>query len=79
MSVKQQYLKIVKAEDRIDAIMQRVRKKAIALNINPNMISELFSIMINNMVEIEIADFRNDSKFQNLVSRKDKTNKYISE
>lgn len=53
----------VKAQDRIDNIMQRVRKKAIELNINPNMISELFTIMINEMVETEIAEFRNSGKF----------------
>ncbi|MFT7860274.1 MAG: chorismate mutase [Sulfurimonas sp.] len=53
----------VKAEDRIDDIMQRVRKKAIDLNINPNMISDLFKIMINEMVETEIAEFRNSGKF----------------
>ena len=53
----------VKAEDRIDDIMQRVRKRAIELNINPNMISELFNIMIDEMVETEISEFRNDGKF----------------
>jgi len=53
----------VKAEDRIDNIMQRVRKRAIELNINPNMISDLFTIMINEMVETEIAEFRNSGKF----------------
>ncbi|MBA1438394.1 MAG: chorismate mutase [Epsilonproteobacteria bacterium] len=53
----------VKAEDRIDDIMQRVRTKAIEFNINPNMISELFTIMINEMVETEIAEFRNSGKF----------------
>jgi len=53
----------VKAQSRIDAVMQRVRKRAIELNINPNMISDLFKIMINEMVETEIAEFRNDGKF----------------
>ncbi len=53
----------VKAEDRIDNIMQRVRKRAIELNINPNMMSDLFTIMINEMVETEISEFRNDGKF----------------
>nr|WP_297434708.1 chorismate mutase [Sulfurimonas sp.] len=53
----------VKAQDRIDDIMQRVRKKAIELNINPNMISELFKIMIDEMVETEISEFRNGGNF----------------
>jgi len=53
----------VKAHERIDNIMQSVRKRAIELNINPNMISELFNIMIDEMVETEIAEFRNQGKF----------------
>jgi len=53
----------VKAEERIEYIMQRVRKKAIELSVNPNMIEELFGIMINEMVETEIAEFRNQGKF----------------
>ena len=53
----------VKAQERIDFIMQRVRKKAIALSVNPNMIEELFKIMINEMVETEISEFRNGGNF----------------
>jgi len=53
----------VKAEDRVDDIMQRVRKKGIELNINPNMLSELFNIMIDEMVETEISEFRNAGNF----------------
>ena len=53
----------VKAEDRIDFIMQSVRQKAIELGINPNMIAELFTIMIDEMVETEISEFRNTKTF----------------
>jgi len=53
----------VKAEDRIDFIIQRVRHKAIELGINPNMITELFTIMIDEMVEMEISEFRNADVF----------------
>jgi len=53
----------VKANERIDFIMQRIRSRAIKLNINPNMISELFKVMINEMVETEIAEFRNANSF----------------
>ncbi len=53
----------VKAEDRIDFIMQRVRHRAIELGISPNMISELFTIMIDEMVETEISELRNKDKF----------------
>jgi isochorismate pyruvate lyase len=53
----------VKAEDRIDFIMQRVRQHAIEKDISPNMISDLFKTMIDEMVEAEIAEFRNTGKF----------------
>jgi len=53
----------VKAKDRIDFILQHVRHHAIEKGVSPNMISELFEIMIDEMVETEIAEFRNDGKF----------------
>ena len=53
----------VKADERIDFILQRVRHKAIELGINPNMLSELFTIMIDEMVEMEISEFRNSDVF----------------
>ena len=53
----------VKAQDRIDDVMQRARNKAISLDVNPNMISDLFKVMIDEMVETEIAEFRNSGKF----------------
>lgn len=53
----------VKAEDRIDYILQKVRHAAIKADVSPNMISELFTIMINEMVETEISEFRNKKIF----------------
>ncbi|MBN2781952.1 MAG: chorismate mutase [Campylobacterales bacterium] len=53
----------VKTQDRIDYILSRVRHRAIELGVSPNMISELFEIMINEMVETEIAELRNRNKF----------------
>ena len=53
----------VKAEDRIEFILQRARHHAIEKGVSPNMISELFVIMIDEMVETEIAEFRNTSTF----------------
>ena len=53
----------VKADDRIDFIMQKVRHHAIEAGVSPNMISELFTIMIDEMVETEIAEFRNKQAF----------------
>jgi len=53
----------VKAEDRIEYILQKVRHSAIQSGVSPNMISELFTIMIDEMVETEIAEFRNTETF----------------
>ena len=53
----------IKADDRIEFIKQKVRHKAIQLEVSPNMISELFTIMIDEMVETEIAEFRNKDTF----------------
>ncbi|MCK9473763.1 chorismate mutase [Sulfurimonas sp.] len=53
----------VKAEDRIDFILQKVRHSAIQAGVSPNMISDLFKIMINEMVETEISEFRNKQTF----------------
>ena len=52
-----------KADERIEFIKQKVRHKAIQLEVSPNMISELFTIMIDEMVETEIAEFRNKDAF----------------
>ena len=53
----------IKADDRIEFIKQKVRHKAIQMDVSPNMISELFTIMIDEMVETEIAEFRNKDAF----------------
>ena len=53
----------VKANDRIEFIMQRLRHKAIQLEVSPNMITDLYKIMIDEMVETEIAEFRNKDTF----------------
>ena len=53
----------VKAEDRIEFILQRARQHAIEKGISPNLISELFKIMIDEMVETEIAELRNKNSF----------------
>ncbi|MDD3476888.1 MAG: chorismate mutase [Sulfurimonas sp.] len=53
----------VKADDRVDYILQKVRHSAIKADVSPNMISDLFKIMINEMVETEISEFRNTQTF----------------
>jgi len=53
----------VKAADRIEFILQRARHHAIERGVSPNMISELFTIMIDEMVETEISELRNAGNF----------------
>jgi isochorismate pyruvate lyase len=49
----------VKAEDRIDDVISKVRAQAISLDLSPNLINDLYVRMIDGMVESEIAEFRN--------------------
>jgi isochorismate pyruvate lyase len=53
----------VKAPERIDEIMAKVRHKALTLGMSPNLIEEIYTIMINAMVEAEISEFRNADVF----------------
>ena len=53
----------IKSSDRIDAVVDRMRHQAVILGMSPNMMAELYTIMINEMVETEIAEFRNSSTF----------------
>ena len=48
----------VKAEKRVQEVIQRVRQKAIELDMSPNMITELYTNLIDAKVEAEIAEFR---------------------
>ena len=49
----------IKEESRISAVINRVRAHGIEQGLSPNMVEEIFHIMIDNMVETEIAEFRN--------------------
>lgn len=49
----------IKAQDRLDTVMNRVRSKAMELGVSPNLLNRLYTIMIDEMVEAEIAEFRN--------------------
>ena len=49
----------VKAPDRVDAVIQRLRRKALDLDLSPNLIADLYRMMIDEMVETEIAELRN--------------------
>ena len=49
----------IKADERIEDVISRVRQQAIDLNLSPNLINDLYLRMIDGMVESEIAEFRN--------------------
>ena len=53
----------VKSKDRIDDIVSRARTKAIELGLSPNLINDMFIRMIDEMVESEIAEFKNAKVF----------------
>ncbi|MDA3946223.1 MAG: chorismate mutase [Helicobacteraceae bacterium] len=53
----------VKAPERINEVMTKVRHKALTLGMSPNLLEEIYTIMINEMVESEISEFRNSSVF----------------
>ncbi len=53
----------VKAEDRINDVISRVREQAISLDLSPNLINDLYIRMIDAMVESEIAEFNNAKSF----------------
>ncbi len=53
----------IKAEDRIDDIISKVRAKAISLDLSPNLINDLYIHMIDEMIESEISEFKNAQRF----------------
>ena len=53
----------IKSEERVADIVSRVRAKAIELNLSPNLINDMFVRMIDEMVESEIAEFKNTKVF----------------
>lgn len=53
----------IKAEDRISSVISRVRSKAIEFDLSPNLINELYIRMIDEMVDSEVAEFKNAKNF----------------
>ena len=53
----------IKADDRIESVLNHVRHKALTLGVSPNMVVDLYKEMIDAMVETEIAEFRNKGSF----------------
>ena len=53
----------IKADERIEAVLDRVRHRAVTQGVSPNLLIQLYRIMIDEMVEAEIAEFRNRNTF----------------
>lgn len=53
----------IKEKSRIDEVIDRVRHQAVMLGMSPNTISDIYRLMIDEMVETEIAEFRNSGAF----------------
>ena len=53
----------IKADERIDEVLNHVRHKALSLGVSPNMVADLYKEMIDAMVETEIAELRNRGSF----------------
>lgn len=49
----------VKAPDRVGEVINNVRMAALERNLNPNLMTEIYTLMIHEMVESEISEFRN--------------------
>lgn len=53
----------IKAKDRIDDVINRMRSRAIELDLSPNLINDLFIRMIDAMVDTEVAEFQNAKNY----------------
>lgn len=53
----------VKAEERIRFVIEKARERGIASGVNPNLMEELYRLMIEKMVETELAEFQNRNGF----------------
>ena len=53
----------IKAKDRIDDVINRMRSRAIDLDLSPNLINDLYIRMIDAMVDTEIAEFQNAKNY----------------
>ena len=53
----------IKAKDRIDDVINRMRAKAIELDLSPNLINDIYIKMIDAMVESEVAEYQNAKNY----------------
>ena len=48
----------IKSDERIDDVLNHVRHLAGILGISPNLVADIFKILIDKMVEMEIEEFK---------------------
>jgi len=53
----------IKAKDRIDDVINRMRSRAIDLDLSPNLINDLYIRMIDAMVDTEVAEYQNAKNY----------------
>ncbi len=53
----------IKTDERIDEVLSNARHNALRLGVSPDLVTTIYKAMIDDMVEAEIAQFRNISNF----------------
>lgn len=53
----------IKSEERISNVLNHVRHLAATLGISPNLVADIFKILIDKMVEMEIEEFKNGGAY----------------
>jgi len=53
----------IKAKDRIEDVINRMRARAIELDLSPNLINDIYIKMIDAMVESEVAEYKNAKNY----------------
>ncbi|WP_187648486.1 chorismate mutase [Nitrosophilus labii] len=53
----------IKSDERIDDVLNHVRHLAATLGISPNLVADIFKILINKMVEMEIEEFKHGGAY----------------
>ncbi|WP_200762127.1 chorismate mutase [Nitrosophilus alvini] len=48
----------IKSDERVEEVLDHVSHLAATLGISPNMVTELYKILIDKMVEMEIEEFK---------------------
>ncbi len=53
----------IKSDERINDVLNHVRHLAGSMGISPNLVADVFGILIDKMVEMEIEEFKNGGAY----------------